>query len=204
MKTPLRYQLSEYDCGPTSLLNAVSYLFERQDIPPEIIRKIISVCISGQGSSMGKTGTSTASLIDLRNWLNDFGKRGELPISALYVSGGDAGIEEDSYAIQAVRRGGAAVVLHVFLDGIGHYVLLTGEDAEHVYLFDPYFSADPVCPKDEADIVQDLQPFHHNRIVSKNRVRVDRMDSNYALGPLQRREAVLVYNTETFSFDFNI
>lgn len=203
MKTPLRYQLSEYDCGPTSLLNAVSYLFERQDIPPEIIHKIISVCISGQGSSMGKMGTSTASLIDLRNWLNDFGKRGELPISALYVSGGDAGIEEDSYAIQAVRRG-AAVVLHLFLESTGHYVLLTGEDEEHLYMFDPYFSADPVCPEDQADVVQDLQPFHHNRIVTKTRMRVDRMDVNYALGPLQRREAVLVYNTETFPFDFFI
>ena len=35
MKVPLRYQMTEYDCGPTSLLNAVSYLFEREEIPPE-------------------------------------------------------------------------------------------------------------------------------------------------------------------------
>ena len=33
MKIPLRYQISEYDCGPTSMLNAVSYLFEREEIP---------------------------------------------------------------------------------------------------------------------------------------------------------------------------
>ena len=26
MKNPLRYQMTEYDCGPTSLLNALSYL----------------------------------------------------------------------------------------------------------------------------------------------------------------------------------
>lgn len=30
MKNPLRYQMSEYDCGPTSMLNAISYLFERE------------------------------------------------------------------------------------------------------------------------------------------------------------------------------
>ena len=29
MNNPLRYQLTEYDCGPTSMLNAVSYLFRR-------------------------------------------------------------------------------------------------------------------------------------------------------------------------------
>lgn len=38
MNNPLRYQMTEYDCGPTSMLNAVSYLFRRDEIPPEIIR----------------------------------------------------------------------------------------------------------------------------------------------------------------------
>ena len=32
MKIPLRYQVSEYDCGPTSLLNALNYLFQREEI----------------------------------------------------------------------------------------------------------------------------------------------------------------------------
>ncbi len=32
MKNPLRYQMTEYDCGPTSMLNAVSYLFQREAI----------------------------------------------------------------------------------------------------------------------------------------------------------------------------
>ena len=41
MKNPLHYQLTEYDCGPTSLLNAISFLFEREEIPPEVIRNII-------------------------------------------------------------------------------------------------------------------------------------------------------------------
>ena len=38
MNNPLRYQMTEYDCGPTSMLNAVSYLFPREEIPPEIVR----------------------------------------------------------------------------------------------------------------------------------------------------------------------
>ena len=40
MKNPLHYQLSEYDCGPTSVLNAVSFLFDREQIPPKILQKI--------------------------------------------------------------------------------------------------------------------------------------------------------------------
>ena len=38
MNNPLRSQMTEYDCGPTSMLNAVSYLFPREEIPPEIVR----------------------------------------------------------------------------------------------------------------------------------------------------------------------
>ena len=36
MKNPLHYQISEYDCGPTSMLNAIIYLFDRDEIPPEV------------------------------------------------------------------------------------------------------------------------------------------------------------------------
>ena len=32
MKIPMHYQTSEYDCGPTTLLNALIFLFERKDI----------------------------------------------------------------------------------------------------------------------------------------------------------------------------
>ena len=58
MKSPLRYQFSEYDCGPTTMLNAVSYLFEREEIPPEIIRNVMLYsldCYSQKGEP-GRAG----------------------------------------------------------------------------------------------------------------------------------------------------
>lgn len=36
MNNPLRYQITEYDCGPTSVLNGISALFPREVIPPDI------------------------------------------------------------------------------------------------------------------------------------------------------------------------
>ena len=33
MKVPLRYQNTEYDCGITSFVNVLAYLYEREDIP---------------------------------------------------------------------------------------------------------------------------------------------------------------------------
>ena len=65
MKTPLRYQMSEYDCGPTAMLDAVSFLFEREEIPPEVIRNIMLYCLdcySAEGIT-GKSGTSCTAMM---------------------------------------------------------------------------------------------------------------------------------------------
>lgn len=40
MKTPLYYQMSEYDCATVTLLNAIKYLFPREVIPPDVIKAI--------------------------------------------------------------------------------------------------------------------------------------------------------------------
>ena len=56
MKNPLHYQISECDCGPTSMLNAISYLFNREDIPPEIIRNVMLYCLDCY-SAEGVPGT---------------------------------------------------------------------------------------------------------------------------------------------------
>ena len=76
MKSPLRYQFSEYDCGPTTMLNAVSYLFEREEIPPEIIRNVMLYsldCYSQKGEP-GRAGTSRMAMMFLSNWLDGFGR----------------------------------------------------------------------------------------------------------------------------------
>ena len=129
MKNPLRYQLSEYDCGPTSMLNALAFLFEREDIPPEAVRSIMLYCLDCYGSDgvSGKSGTSCAAMMFLSNWLNGFGKIGRLHISTQYLSGPAVNFGQNSRLRDALRCGGAAVV-RLHFDG-EHYVTLTGIDA---------------------------------------------------------------------------
>ena len=50
MKTPLHYQMTEYDCGPITVMNAIIYLFEREQIPPDLIRNIMLYCLDGYGA----------------------------------------------------------------------------------------------------------------------------------------------------------
>ena len=146
MKNPLRYQMTEYDCGPTSMLNAVSYLFQREEIPPEIVRSIMLYCLDcfGSDGASGKCGTSCMAMMFLSNWINSFGQTGHLPISSKYLSGQSVNFSQNSALRDALRRGGAAVV-QVDLEG-WHYVLLTHICGDQIFLFDPIIGRSPSAP----------------------------------------------------------
>ncbi len=193
MKTPLRYQVTEYDCGPTSLLNAVSFLFRREDIPPELVRNIMlySLDTYGEDGISGKSGTSHTAMLFLSHWLDGFGKAGRLPIRSEYLTGRDVNLGESSRIVSALRRGGAAVV-RLDLDG-WHYVLLTGLEGDGVLVFDPYYLSDPVAGED-VERVQG-QETRCNRIVPRRRFETQEI-SPYGFGPYEQREAVLLFNSD--------
>ena len=194
MKIPLRYQMTEYDCGPTSMLNAMSYLFQREELPPEIVRNIMLYCLDcfGADGSSGKSGTSCMAMMFLSNWLSGFGQVGRLPISSEYLFGSEVNLSQNGRLQDALRRGGAAVA-RVDFEG-WHYVLLTGVRDEQVYLFDPYYRAAPFDDR-ALQIVWD-RPAEYNRIVPLHYLERQTLDV-YALGPLPGREAVLLFNART-------
>ena len=194
MKNPLRYQISEYDCGPTSLLNALSFLFEREEIPPELIRNIMlySLDCYGCGGAPGKNGTSRMAMMFLANFLEGVGKVGLLPLESRYISGEQVYMGENSPVVDALKRKGAAVV-RLFLDG-EHYVLMTGCDGEKIFLFDPYYLPQGIS-EELVESTLDC-PLRHNRIVPFACFNRDDNEP-YALGEIARREAVLLFDKRT-------
>ena len=194
MKNPLRYQISEYDCGPTSMLNAISFLFERAEIPPEVIRNIMLYSLDSYNAEgvSGKSGTSRAAMMFLSNWLNGFGEVGQLSISSQYLSGECVYVGEGGYINDALRRGGA-VVVRLFLDE-PHYVLLTGEQDGKILVFDPYL-LEATVELEGVEMVSD-HPYQYNRIISPCLFNQETTQP-YAFGPVQLREAVLIFNEKT-------
>lgn len=194
MKNPLHYQMTEYDCGPTSMLNAISFLFEREEIPPEILRNIMLYCLDCYGSegSPGKSGTSRTAMMFLSHWLDGFGQTGKLSISSQYLSGEKVVLQRDSKIIDALHRGGVAVV-RLYYD-VEHYVLLTGEREGNILMFDPYYQTIPFPGK---DIIVTLEhPFSYNRVVPMSYFNQENHDI-YAMGESDMREAVLLFNEQT-------
>lgn len=194
MKNPLSYQSTEYDCGPTTLINAISYLYEREEIAPEIIKSIMLYCLDGfnKKGEAGKSGTTAMAVSFLSSWFNQYRKVKKFPIESEFLKPEEVYISRDSKIGVCLQHGGA-VVSRVML-GCWHYVLLTGIDDEFVYLFDPYFRKNPF--KEEGVYIIKDKPKKLNR-----KVKISIMNgtgkANYALGKIDTRESLLIFNTKT-------
>ena len=193
MKIPLSYQKTEYDCGPVTLLNALSVLFERESLSPELVKAIYQCSLDAYNDrgECARNGTSRMAMAFISGWLNHFGKTKNFPIHTEYLAGEEVFFGENSKLEDALRRGGV-VIARVFFD-CEHYVLITGCKKNSVYLFDPYYRRKPFKVPG-IEMIWD-RPMRHNRRVWKDLVNADG-STPYALGDPAVREAVLVFNTE--------
>lgn len=201
MKNLLIYQSTEYDCGPTTLTNAIRYLFDREEIYPDIVKYIMLYCLDSynEAGEVGKRGTSASAMMFLSNWLTQFGQVKNFPISCNFLSKKDVVLSQNSHIIGALQQDGA-VLLRVYLE-VPHYILLTGVSDNDIYVFDPYYEEidDPELDKeffeDGITFITD-QPKRANRMIS-----IDRLSSTgvgfYEMGPYEEREAVILFNTNT-------
>lgn len=200
MKNYLNYQSSEYDCGPTTIVNAVRFLFDREQVPPELLKSISTYTLDtyNESGEVGKNGTSRMALCFLSHWLTHFGERKKFPIYSEYLVREQVKIEEGGKILQCLRNKGVAVA-RVWSGGVGHYVLLTEALDGEIGLFDPYesdFADEPdYIPEEHGFRIVEDQPRKLNRYV-----RWDIFNSeeviNFSFGEIGLREAMLVYNTD--------
>ena len=110
MKNLLNYQSSEYDCGPVALTNAIRFLFEREVIYPDMIKYIMLYCLDSynEEGEVGKKGTSASAMMFLSNWLTQFGKMKNFPISSEFISGEAVTLSQNSHVIYALQSSAAS------------------------------------------------------------------------------------------------
>lgn len=198
MKNVLNYQSSEYDCGPTSLTNALRYLFDRDDIRPELLKAISLYTLDayGENGECGMRGTSSMVMQYLVGWFNQYGRSRNFPISAAFVR--RAEIAPGGEIVRCLHAGGA-VVVRCWLGGDPHYVLLTRALGEEIGLFDPYAVPRGMIserhPFGEGVRIVEHEPAVMNRIVRAS-VLNDRERINYAMGKPDEREAILLFNRQ--------
>ena len=195
MKNALIYQTTECDCGPTSITNAMRFLFEREEIPPVIMKHIWTMGIDtyADGGEPGREGTSKASMRYMAAWFECFAEKCHFPLKAAFLDSDYAIIQKGSLAWKCLERGGCAVV-RCWHGQSGHYVLVTQLVSDDVVgLFDPYD-----CAPDRGDC--DRRPICDAPRCKNWEVRAEILNrtdvEDFAMGEPERREVLLLWRSD--------
>lgn len=185
MKIPLRFQVTEYDCGSVSLLNVLSYLYDREEIPAILIKEIYKYTLDlNENDKIGEGGTSQNSVRNLIHWITRFTKENDFNISCQRLIGEEITLE---YLKQCLSKNGC-VLIRCYLEHTEHYVIITKISRNSVYIFDPYY-LDKTYKSNNVKLVFN-RSFSHNRKVNIKRF-LSTQKFDFSLGPIDNRDCVL-------------
>jgi hypothetical protein len=211
-KNPLNYQVGDYDCVPTTFINAITFLIGRTEYRPEILKKIETHTldipyyriITQKGTTrrgpppknipkenkikeIGSGGTSSRSVQELVKELDLYHKQNFDPFRCEYV---DKAKITSQKMIKALDSG-AVVIVDVRLGNEGHYVLITKIKGNEVYLFDPYYQEKSAIKDKEIKVITD-HPFEYNRMIPLTRLFAEGK-KDYMMGKKEHREMILIW-----------
>ena len=195
MKTPLAYQISQYDCVPTTIFNALRFLFDISDIPPEVVQTILSFSFDtfNKKGEKGKGGTTGFAIELISNWLNEFSRanktKSNFKIDSMYIEGNQVHIGQGNKLTQCLNQGGVIPVRICMNENRHHFVLLTSIDSKYTFFFDPYYRVKQFN-RDGIEIIDD-RPLNYNRKVART-IFNSYENENYAMGEASGRECLLI------------
>jgi hypothetical protein len=207
MKIPFRYQATNYDCVPTTFINALQYLFEREDLPPEVIHKVMQYSLDSinKRGELGRGTTGLACQLILQ-WVESYKPKDfkNFSINYRYLQGEDVHLKQNNIIVSCLNRSSVALLrlCNNRAGSVFHYALALNADAEYLYFFDPYYRVKNFSGDDAKamDWLGDTERVGFSKCQSPNlRIRRERLDSEkyekYSMGPIEERECCLIERT---------
>lgn len=174
------------------MVNAMRYLFDREEIHPGVLKQIWimgidTYCDHGR---VGRHGTSRASMKYMTEWLQEYGRGCKFPIAAEFLGDGEAVVTPEGKAWACLEQGGC-IIMRCYTGKIAHYVLLTRilSDGE-IGLFDPY-AENPEFEGEGRRVVEG-HPKEMNRAVRWDLLNLEDRACDYAMGEPEVREMILL------------
>lgn len=207
MRIPFRYQATEFDCVPTTFINAIQYLFSRNEIPPEVIQKIMlySLDTVNKNGEHGRRGTTRWAIRLILQWLESFTDNKFSFKKCDYLTKKQVHLKKGNEIMACLNNGGVALVrvcTGKTPDAPFHYMLALGvdeRDADWLLFFDPYYRERPFTGENKKylDWVIDKGDKGDKRHKGENlRIKRERLDSyeyaKYSMGPIEERECCLL------------
>ncbi|MBQ3474415.1 hypothetical protein IJH24_03270 [Candidatus Saccharibacteria bacterium] len=184
MKVPFAFQNTEYDCCSTSFLNALNFLFDREEIPVQLIKAInhYSLDEKSENGVVGEGGTSYSAVERIAR---EFNKNDDL-ICCQVLNGKDVTLEK----MRECLEDGGVVVARCYQEQ-EHYVLITDINDQFTYLFDPYYLEEDHYIDDDQVAMAFDEMFTYNRIVKNGRL-MGGSKSDFSLMEPEKREVILI------------
>lgn len=189
MKVPLRYQNTEYDCGTTSFVNALAYLYEREEVPVELLKSIYkyTLDVEGKDGIVGKGGTSRSHAELLARYFVNFANNNDnFDINCKVLTKQEVNLAE----MKTTTDNGGVIIARCMQD-CEHYVLITKIDDNFAYIFDPYFLEEDYYKEDDAVAIILYEEFTHNRLVKIERL-FEESNKDFSLLKKEDREVILI------------
>ena len=192
MRVPLNYQVSDYDCAPATLLNAISYLFDRRDIPPIIVRHIYMYSLDtvGRGNKLGRAGTSRLALRLLAEFLSSY-KTPRYSVTTEYLEGENVTLNKIKHCFNS---GGVAMCNVLLSKAEEHFILAQYADKNWVYCFDAYYRTRIQGLKDHVRILPSEDGRQPNLAIQKDWFDSNTQKRRFCLGKRSQRECLLIWN----------
>ena len=172
MKTPLLYQLSEFDCGPITLYNALKYLFNRSEISYEVIKEIMNITLDKKEKGTSKKAMKKAA----------FSLKKYLPLNIFIYEG-------NAVTPEIIKKNNTPKTVFILRTKLccEHYVLIT-DFKKNYYLWDPYYLNHKIYQNKKVKICLN-KPFY-NRVISKDYFESFSF-TDFTLGPLSKRQLII-------------
>lgn len=196
MKTPFRHQVTDYDCVPTTFINAISYLFHRSEIPPFIIHRIYKECLDGDSSH----GTTSRAIRELGYLLSNYKdkRHKKFSVETKYLKCSQVHLGRGSKIVDWVNTNGIALLNINCSWSCFHLILGIRIEDNWFHCFDP-------APRTRRFIKSELIQFnlstrqqepnlliHCDWLDKKNRHMKNSEDRKYVLGHKDDRECLLL------------
>ena len=192
MRVPLNYQVSEYDCAPATLLNAISYLFDRRDIPPIIVRHIYMYSLDtvGRGNKLGRAGTSRLALRLLAEFLSSY-KTQHYSLKTEYLEGEEVTLNKIT---QCFDSGGVAMCNVLLSKAEEHFILAQYAKGDWIYCFDAYYRTRLQGLSKQVRVLQSEDGRQPNLAIQKDWFDSSTKKRRFCLGWRRQRECLLIWN----------
>lgn len=187
MKVPFTFQNTEYDCCVASFVNALNFLFDREEIPVQLLKIINSYTLDAKDDAgvIGGAGTSRRAVKKITDAFSEYSGI----ISCQIITGPAVTLEK----LRTHLKNGGVIVARCYQNQ-EHYVLITKIDDNFAYLFDPYYLEKDYYKNDDQVAVVLDEMFTHNRIVKIGRL-MGGSHADFSLMEPENREVVFLSHT---------